>query len=557
MADTQELSIESLFFRTGGATAPRLRIGLLIPSGPLPFLAAETIRHLNSCDFASIVALVAAKGRRRDSSATGPLLYRLYRQLDERAHPAATRAVAATAVDSIADDALSFVLDPELTAEQMAALSACHLDVILAFEPPQSDALVSCAKHGIWLGRFGDPLLGDPEPRHFWDTMRLSAPLEISLEALVSDGRSPIKLACAALPRVSNISTVSNLVGPARMAHGMLIGKLWQLHSYGWDFVQALGDEAPADHRPRATTPGNSRMLGLIVPKLVSQLRHRRRLRNTTELWRVGVRRASRLDALSTSSFDDFRWLQAPAHHYYADPFSISHLGRHFLFVEDFDMAANKGVIVCLPLDRDGTPGRPQTVLERPYHLSYPQVFAHDGEIFMIPETGFNNTVEIYRAVSFPGEWELVRVLFRGPAFDTTVLQEDGRFWFFVTLIDPRNAQRIELLLFHADDLFGDWSMHPASPITRDIRLARCGGAPLMAEGSWIRPAQDGSETYGGALRFQRILRLDPRRYVEEPIGLLKADVIRGASGVHTYNRDEEFEFLDAKSRIMQRSNHS
>jgi hypothetical protein len=99
--------------------------------------------------------------------------------------------------------------------------------------------------------------------------------------------------------------------------------------------------------------------------------------------------------------------------------------------------------------------------------------------------------------------------------------------------------------------------MHPASPITRDIRLARCGGAPLMAGGSWIRPAQDGSETYGGALRFQRILRLDPRQYVEEPIGLLKADVIRGASGVHTYNRDEEFEFLDAKSRIMQRSNHS
>jgi len=243
-------------------------------------------------------------------------------------------------------------------------------------------------------------------------------------------------------------------------------------------------------------------------------------------------------------------WLEAPSGHYYADPFVISHQGRRCLFVEDFDIAADKGSIICLELDENGIPGPAKISLERPYHLSYPQVFVRDGEAFMIPESGYNNTVELYHAVCFPSQWELIRVLFRGPAFDTTVLHHDGLYWFFVTLIDNRNPHRIELMLFHSDSLCGDWTLHPASPISRDIRVARCAGALFLDGGTWIRPAQDGSETYGGAVRFQRIVHIDQREYREEAAGAVTARMIPGATGVHTYNRNGELEVIDCKSRV-------
>jgi hypothetical protein len=51
--------------------------------------------------------------------------------------------------------------------------------------------------------------------------------------------------------------------------------------------------------------------------------------------------------------------------------------------------------------------GEPFAVLERSYHLSYPFIFRWGSDIFMIPETSDNRTVEVYRAVEFPGKWEL------------------------------------------------------------------------------------------------------------------------------------------------------
>jgi hypothetical protein len=561
-AGSPAVTIESLFLRSA-STAPRLRLGLLVPRGKLPAPAAQIVENLRDCDFVEIVASITVELRARVQAPVGPVLYRLYRWWDRLAHTAAALSLApcdcAVMLSTVAPHIVES--DPTgsrlvLSAAQHAALKSCRLDVILVLgSVPDPAELANAAKFGVWSNKIGDPLLGDQEPRHFWHTMRRSAPLSISLEALIADRPASITLSSGALPLVSGISTLSNLLGPARMAEGLMLSKLWQLHSSGWNYVLSHCSEATAHSPSSRPMPTNWQMLTWILPKVVRQMRHRIKLRHTTELWRVGIRLGSPLAGLQAArALADLSWLEAPTGHYYADPFAISHLGRFYLLVEDFDIAANKGWIVCLQLDQNGTPGPAQIALERPYHLSYPQVFAHDGEKFMIPESGYNNTVEIYRAISFPTRWELARVLFRGPAFDTTVLHHAGLFWFFVTLIDSRYPQRIELVLFYANSLFGDWTLHPASPISRDIRVARCAGAPFLDRGTWIRPAQDGSETYGGALRFQRIVQIDPQQYLEEPAGSVSAHMIPGATGVHTYNRDGNLEVIDAKSRVDLRS---
>ena len=104
------------------------------------------------------------------------------------------------------------------------------------------------------------------------------------------------------------------------------------------------------------------------------------------------------------SRLDDvaFRIIHPPKNRFYADPFLFEKNGRHFLFFEDYSYSSRKGVISCLELNDEHGSDQPVTVLERRYHLSYPFVFECDGEIYMLPETGENNCVELYRAPEFP-----------------------------------------------------------------------------------------------------------------------------------------------------------
>ena len=92
----------------------------------------------------------------------------------------------------------------------------------------------------------------------------------------------------------------------------------------------------------------------------------------------------------------------APKDRFYADPFLIERDGKTFIFLEDLRYSEGRALISCCELDADGTPGPVFEVLRRPYHLSYPFLFEENGEIYMIPETKSNRTVELYRATKFP-----------------------------------------------------------------------------------------------------------------------------------------------------------
>ena len=85
-----------------------------------------------------------------------------------------------------------------------------------------------------------------------------------------------------------------------------------------------------------------------------------------------------------------------------ADPFLFSHGGRTWMFFEDFPHATRKGVIAVCEIDASGHPGAPRVVLEEPFHLSYPFVFEHDGEIYMLPETAAAGCIRLYHADPFP-----------------------------------------------------------------------------------------------------------------------------------------------------------
>ena len=91
-------------------------------------------------------------------------------------------------------------------------------------------------------------------------------------------------------------------------------------------------------------------------------------------------------------------------------------------------MSRPKGEIWFVELDKDGNPGQPGRALTREYHLSYPLVFQYKGEIYLLPETSQNRSVEIYCAIEFLRRWESARVLLTNvPAVGFSPLELAGR----------------------------------------------------------------------------------------------------------------------------------
>lgn len=248
--------------------------------------------------------------------------------------------------------------------------------------------------------------------------------------------------------------------------------------------------------------------------------------------------------------WEAFRPLAPEKDRYWGDPFVVQRDGRYFVFVEEKLYATGRGHIACLELDSGGGLISHQVVLERDHHLSYPFIFERGGELYMVPESAASGTVDLYHCTRFPDSWEFVHSLLRDTyAVDATLLEGDSRTWLFANIKEDRGSSLNALHLFWADDpLSQTWHPHPANPVVRDIGSARPAGRIFRHNGELIRPSQDSSRRYGGALKFNRILRLDQDTYVEEPIAGF-APAGGKIRATHTFNQAGGMTVIDAVVR--------
>jgi hypothetical protein len=236
----------------------------------------------------------------------------------------------------------------------------------------------------------------------------------------------------------------------------------------------------------------------------------------------------------------------------YADPFVFEHEGRHHLFCEEV-RAGGHGVISHTELPLDGSTAAPPTcVMRAPHHLSYPFVFAHGGEIFMVPETIAARRLELHRAVEFPTRWELSSILLDDlDIADATIVSHEGRLWLLAAVAAPGASLLDELHVYWADSPPGPWQPHPRNPVVSDVRCARPAGSILKRDGRLVRPGQDGSRRYGGAITFREIERLSTTEYAEREIERIEPGAVDGARATHTYTSSARFEAIDVRRREL------
>lgn len=282
-----------------------------------------------------------------------------------------------------------------------------------------------------------------------------------------------------------------------------------------------------------------------LIDRAVQKIRRGRR----PFYWQVAYRVIDGPGIAETGQLDGkpFTVLPDDGQRFYADPFVFEADRRHHLFVEEFPYATSRGVISVAELGDDGTFGVPRVVLEEAHHLSYPQVFAHDGEIFMIPESGSARELVLYRAAQFPDRWVRDTVLMADRDFnDATLLESDGRFWLVGTERFGYGSASDTMAVYCAPSLRGPWVAHPLNPIAVDHSATRPGGAFIRQDDALVLPVQNGSRAYGGGLGLMQLERLDAsdvRFASPRPIG---AGPAWARTGIHTLNRAGNVEVVDS-----------
>jgi hypothetical protein len=208
-----------------------------------------------------------------------------------------------------------------------------------------------------------------------------------------------------------------------------------------------------------------------------------------------------------------------------ADPFLLRHDGRLFLFFEAWRRGTGQGDLCWAERDAAGAWRYSGVALDEPFHLSYPFVFEHEGEVFMIPESRSQGDVRLYSARPFPGRFELRRVLLTGKRYaDTSLVAWQGRFYLFTS------TDNGTLELYFSDAFDGPYRLHPRSPVVSgDDCAGRPGGRPIVWQGRVLRFAQCDRPVYGVSVRGFEVTELSPSSYAERPAG---RDLLLTGSGV-------------------------
>ena len=237
----------------------------------------------------------------------------------------------------------------------------------------------------------------------------------------------------------------------------------------------------------------------------------------------------------------------------WADPFPVLFENKLWLFAEEIKRNQN-GKIICFEYDYSKKKFlNPTSVVEKPYHLSYPFVFLHQNEWFMIPETGDSSKVILFKSSHFPYQWEEHSVLVENvKLYDVTPFEFKGIWYCFASERIANSTSPNDLLNLYIlkDGPLGKWEKHPKSPVKVDARGGRSAGRIFARDNKIYRPAQLGAPKYGYGIQLYEIITLDEYNYEEVVVDTILPNWDADLLATHTYNEVDGWQFIDFQRRV-------
>jgi hypothetical protein len=535
----------------GEDSSSRLRVGVLVDAiNVQPRWVRQIIQDIQSSSIARVVLVAGCRPADEESARAGArghawrnLLYRLYERLDESRHALPDDPFQPIGIEDLLEGCERLDLQlfwntegAKIPKGDLAKVRQRRLDVLLHLcaGVPEKD-LADIARHGVWSLCHGDAVSYPGTPAGFWEVME-STPLTGSvLRRLRADG-GPGEILYRSFASTDWISPRRSKNNYFWKTSAFIIRKLTELKEQRPDALKPLGfSVTDGDKILRAPdgAPGNLKMAGLAMRLAGRYARNAFGRLFYQEEWFLA---SSRRPDLPQGA--DLEYSFPPRECYWADPFPVEWNDKYYVFLEEVPHATKKGHISVLTWEGNRMGKTPVKVLERDYHLSYPFLFRWANRWYLIPESVENSTVELYRCVTFPFEWELEKVLMEGERlFDVTVKEIDGRWWMFASKAVGGALEWDELHLFHAETPLGPWRAHSRNPVKSDVRSSRPAGALFEWQGDLHRPAQDCSRRYGYGISINKILKIDPEDYWEVEVSKILPRWDKSILGIHTLNR--------------------
>ncbi len=433
--------------------------------------------------------------------------------------------------------------------DDLNAIKQHNLDLILrfGFKSIRGDIL-TLPRYGVWSYDLDDHLRYHGVPPGFWEIyygVQWNGAMLRRLTDRLDDGviiyKEYFRTNLHSYAQSLNHLYMESAKWPAQACKALLHG-----------FMQGLFREPAWSQAPMYKVPTNRQRLWYLVKLGMYKVKHhyQKPLGASPvdeEKWAIGIIKEPVRNLLTWNIPPQVQWLMPPEGRFFADPFLMCKDQVYYIFFEDFHHRIGKGHIGVIETRDWLNFSEPRVVLERPYHLSYPCVFEHEGRFYCIPEQYQSRQVVLYEAEQFPEGWVPRTVLLRDFAgVDPTLLQHEGRWWLFLTNQDTGHADN--LYLFYADSLFGPWCAHPRNPVRRESGKVRPGGRPFLLDNRLLRPTQNCSRTYGGSLIINHITTLSPNEFEECPLIELEAKAAWPyAEGLHTLCTVGDVTLIDAK----------
>jgi len=557
--------------------AAKLRIGLILYDWHIAAWELRLIEIIRKCDYAEISLVILSSpgsqdtapskpGRMLESSKAEMLLVQL---LDSALAAIERRLVgkpgeipnAFKRVDAgkVAADVAVLEIVPEIQQsnchirdDDLAKIRESNLDVLiqLGFKTFHGKVL-QAARYGVWSIHTGNDPDDCPSVAGYMEVME-SSPETLSMLLVRTGDISDAQVICSSYSSTNIASLEDNASRMQWKSLRFIPRMLEDLHTSGEKAFLAKINERNACprfyDRKIHKRPTKGERVALLWGKLKEALIRKWNHWFYFDQW---ILMYDIKDGVSTH-LGHFKHIAPPKDRFWADPFVIARNDKFYVFYEELVYAENKGRIAVLVIDKQGNIESRLPVLETPYHLSYPFLFEFEDDLYMIPESKQNRTVELYKCTEFPHQWEFQKNLMEAcMATDATLVEHQGKWWLFVSQVETEGASTWdELFLYYSDSpLSTHWNPHPLNPVVSDVRSARPAGQLFRRHGRLFRPSQNSSGHYGYGFNICEVIKMTETDYEERVVEQVEPKWDKNIISTHTFNYAGGMTVIDGQLR--------
>ncbi len=248
---------------------------------------------------------------------------------------------------------------------------------------------------------------------------------------------------------------------------------------------------------------------------------------------------------------------------WYADPIPVEINGQIYVFMEQYDRIREIGHISVSHFT-DNKLSHPVTVINEPFHLSFPMIIPYKGCYYMIPETGRTYQICIYKMTESIYNWKpYAKLKVNELLADIIYWIQDGVVFLLGGAYQETEPLYTRQKLFQLNNLDNPEKISISECWTSSEKnlFTRNAGQILNYDGEIYRVGQESTEDiYGRNLVFNKFVKVDVDDGIVEQqskrcfLHEINLNINRGIYNdyaMHTYGRLKTgFEVIDVQCKV-------